>query len=295
MAQLDPIVSGVRPDLILVYGDTNSTLAAALTAVKQEIPVAHVEAGMRSGNMSMPEEVNRVLTDRVSALNLAPSHLALSNLEREGLGRTAEIVGDIMFDAVKLFSNKARLSEKTSDLLGMQPGKSEFVLATVHRQENTDSPQRLTEILAGIKSVSQDIQVILPVHPRLEAKLRERRDAILNLETVTIVPAVSYLEMLFLQKHALAILTDSGGIQKEAFYLNVPCVTLRNETEWPETVSLGWNRLVTADSTEILAATHSAVGSVGAEGAPYGNGNTSSSIVRALRALSWTNYFAVKQ
>lgn len=294
MAQLDPIVASVKPDLVLVYGDTNSTLAAALTAVKQEIPVAHVEAGMRSRNMRMPEEVNRVLTDRISALNLAPSHLAFANLQQEGLGQTARLVGDIMFDAVKLFSSQSRLSKRTQDRLRISPEQSQYVLATIHRKENTDSPKRLEQIFAGIQKIAKEIPVILPVHPRLEAKLRENTEAATLFDKVTVVPAVSYLEMLFLQKHAQVVLTDSGGVQKEAFYLGVPCVTLRNETEWPETVALGWNRLVNADSDKIFSATSSAVGSIGMSGTPYGNGDTASSIVSFLRLATWTDYFSTK-
>ena len=292
MSQLDPILESERPDLVLVYGDTNSTLAAALSAVKQGVPVAHVEAGMRSGNLSMPEEVNRVVTDRISALNLAPSELAMVSLEREGLKETSRLVGDIMFDAVKLFASNARLSERTSADLGALSEGSKFVLATFHRQENTDSEKKLQEIIAGVLALAAEIPVVLPMHPRLRKKVEELGLLSGKEPGLNILPPVSYLEMLFLQKHAQVVVTDSGGIQKEAFYLESPCVTVRKETEWPETVDLGWNRLISADSTSIASASLAAINSRGTPGSPYGGGDAASRIVEELLEGSWRNYFS---
>lgn len=291
LAQLDPIFEEERPDVVLVYGDTNSTVAAALSAVKLGIPVAHVEAGMRSGNMSMPEEINRIVTDRISALNLAPSELAMSNLEREGLCVTSRLVGDIMFDAVKLFAGRSNLSDKTRELLGDFSMDSNYVLATFHRQENTDSRENLREIISGIVNLAWEIPVILPMHPRLRRTVSDL--GLLNEASpgLILLPPVSYLEMLHFQKHAKAVLTDSGGIQKEAFYLQTPCVTVRTETEWPETVMLGWNRLVPADSVTIVELSLTAMQSAGMAGNPYGEGQTSARIIDLLLGGSWKEYF----
>jgi UDP-GlcNAc3NAcA epimerase len=276
---------------VVVYGDTNSTVAAALSAAKLGVPVAHVEAGMRSGNLSMPEEVNRVVTDRISAVNLAPSQLAMESLEREGLKETSRLVGDIMFDAVKLFASNAKLSEKTLADLGSFSDESKFVLATFHRQENTDSTEKLREIIDGVLTLAAEIPVILPMHPRFRKKVDEL--GLLNGKEpgLTVLPPVSYLEMLFLQKHAQVVLTDSGGIQKEAFYLESPCVTVRDETEWTETVDLGWNRLISADAELIVSASLAAIDSQGITGSPYGNGDAASKIVEELLGGSWKNYF----
>lgn len=292
MSQLDPILGSERPDLVLVYGDTNSTIAAALSAVKQGVPVAHVEAGMRSGNLAMPEEVNRVVTDRISALNLAPSELAMANLEREGLRETSRLVGDIMFDAVKLFASKARLSERTSADLGSLSEGSEFVLATFHRQENTDSTTKLREIINAVVALALEIPVILPMHPRLRKKVDELGLLGGKEPGLNILPPVSYLEMLFLQKHAQVVVTDSGGIQKEAFYLESPCVTVRDETEWTETVDLGWNHLISADSISIVSASLAAINSQGLPGNPYGNGDAASRIAEEILRGSWKSYFS---
>jgi UDP-GlcNAc3NAcA epimerase len=292
MAQLDSILETESPDLVLVYGDTNSTIAAALCAVKLQIPVAHVEAGMRSGNTSMPEEINRVVTDRVSALNLAPSESAMVNLQRDGLSDTSRLVGDIMFDAVKLFSHNSQLSQETRGLLGNFSEESSYVIATFHRQENPDSSEKLRELMSAVRKLAAEMPVILPMHPRLRKRATDLGLLAEEVPGLTVLPPVSYLEMLFLQKHAQVVLTDSGGIQKEAFYLESPCVTVRDETEWTETVDLGWNRLISADTESIVSASLAAIDSQGITGIPYGNGDAASKIVEELIGGSWKNYFS---
>ena len=291
MAQLDPLLESEMPDLVLVYGDTNSTIAAALSAVKLGIPVAHVEAGMRSGNMSMPEEINRVVTDRVSALNLAPSELAMTNLHNEGLGQTGRLVGDIMFDAVKLFSSRATLSQKTERLIPKYSTGAPFVLATFHRQENTESDEKLREIWSGVLELSTKVPIVLPMHPRLRQRLGDLGLLKTQSSGLIILPPLSYVEMISLQRNALTVVTDSGGIQKEAFYLQTPCVTVRDQTEWPETVALGWNRLAPADSKEIVELALSSIGSFGVPGNPYGEGESAKQIIDLLLGRSWQNFF----
>lgn len=282
MGLLDPLLSSLMPDLVLVYGDTNSTLAGALGAAKLNIPVAHVEAGMRSGNMKMPEEINRIVTDHVSVINFAPSQTSMERLDYEGLGDTAEFSGDIMFDCINNFLDKAvsfslKQTNIPSSLLA-QP----YTVATFHRQENTDDASTLGEILEGLERVSQSVPVILPIHPRLKLRMTE-----FNLfgklgPNVLQVRPLSYLEMMKLQRNASVIITDSGGLQKEAFYLRVPCVTVRGETEWPETISLGWNRLCPNIAESIEQAVLEALTSSGTEGVPYGSGNASAVIAKKL-------------
>ncbi len=238
-----------RPDYLLIYGDTNSTLAGALAAAKVTVPVAHVEAGLRSYNRTMPEEINRVVADSLSTLLFCPTLVAQDNLAREGITSGVHVVGDVMYDAV--LSSLPRAEEVAPGLLsrlGVERGG--YLLATVHRASNTDDPANLASIMAALNTCGET--VVFPMHPRTRQAM----------EAVGIVPAgnvlttgpVSYLEMLGLEKHARKILTDSGGVQKEAMWLQVPCVTMRRETEWVETVELGWNTLTGADPTCILAA-----------------------------------------
>lgn len=240
-----------RPDWVLVYGDTNSTLAGALAAVKLHIPVAHVEAGLRSFNRRMPEETNRVLTDHVSDLLFCPTQTAVDNLHREGIRRGVYLVGDVMYDAVL---EHLALAERQSDILtrlGLDPGG--YALATVHRPGNTDDPTRLQAILTALTQM--EWPVIFPVHPRTRQRMAEfGLDLGRAGQNPRLIDPVGYLDMLILEKHARLILTDSGGVQKEAFFLAVPCVTLREETEWVETVEAGWNRLVSCDPAAILQA-----------------------------------------
>jgi UDP-N-acetylglucosamine 2-epimerase len=243
---LEQVLLAEKPDWTLVYGDTNSTLAGALAAAKLNLPVAHVEAGLRSFNRAMPEEINRVLTDHVSACLLCPSQTAVENLAAEGLRRGVHLVGDVMADAQAFAAKQARRRSEVLLTLGLQP--REYLLSTVHRAENTDNAARLLAILTALARL--DEPVILPIHPRTRAALD--RCGFTTGPNIRLIDPVGYLDMVQLEQSARLILTDSGGIQKEAYWLGVPCVTLRDETEWVETVALGWNVLAGADPDRIV-------------------------------------------
>jgi len=231
-----------QPDWVLIYGDTNSTLAGALAAAKLTIPIAHVEAGLRSFNLHMPEEINRILTDRVSSLLAAPTEAAVANLRREGIADDKiHLVGDVMYDAARFYGAKADAHSTILAELGVAPWT--YILATVHRAANTDDPRHLHAVFAGLDAAARDVPVILPLHPRTRAAL-QREGLLARLSRLNLIEPVGYLDMVMLEKHALRIVTDSGGVQKEAFFHRVPCITLRDETEWVELVEHGWNRLV---------------------------------------------------
>ena len=245
-----------KPDWVLVYGDTNSTLAGALAAVKLHLPLAHVEAGLRSYNRQMPEEHNRVLTDHCSDLLLCPTQTALNNLSEEGLpgghpGIRVVWAGDTMYDAVLQFTRIA--GRRTRILHDLEITSGEYLLATLHRQENTDSLQRLEGILKGLRR--SELPVIFPLHPRTRTRLLDW-GILEGLESsnLRLIEPLGYLDMLVLEQNARQILTDSGGMQKEAFFFRVPCITLRDETEWIETVHSGWNILAGAGADKIEAA-----------------------------------------
>jgi UDP-GlcNAc3NAcA epimerase len=245
---IEGVLMNHRPDLMLVYGDTNSTLAGAMAAAKLHIPVAHVEAGLRSFNRRMPEEINRVLTDHVSTFLFTPTQTAVENLIREGIsGETIHQVGDVMYDVSLAYG---QLSDDKSTVLG-QLGlvRGEYSLATVHRAENTDDPSRLANIFKALNFVSQQAPVVLPIHPRTRNLLPPDIVSLIAGSDIRVVDPVGYLDMLQLEKHARTILTDSGGVQKEAYFFSVPCITLRDETEWVELVELGWNRLWSPSSS----------------------------------------------
>jgi UDP-GlcNAc3NAcA epimerase len=257
LERMEPVLLKERPDWVVVFGDTNSTLAGALLAARMFIPLAHVEAGCRSYNRRIPEEQNRVVTDHLSQLLLAPTQSTVENLWREGIGlpndplrRTVAFTGDIMYDALiaNLKLAERRVDENLEEF-GLE--KDRFYLLTLHRAENTDRPERLRSILHTLEAL--DLPVLFPVHPRTRKVLSAARIS-LNNGNIRIVQPIGYLDMLALEKHARKILTDSGGVQKEAFYLKVPCVTLREETEWPETVELGANRTTGVDRNRILEA-----------------------------------------
>jgi UDP-GlcNAc3NAcA epimerase len=251
LAALDEVLRSGKPDIVLTYGDTNSTLAAALAAAKLAIPVAHVEAGLRSGVKSMPEEINRVLTDRVSSFLFCPSEIAAINLAKEGLTEGVLVTGDIMLDLLE-WRREAVRSQVTDLLrrLGLQSGG--YFLATIHRAHNIDNPKRRGDLLATLELLAESVlPVVLPIHPRLRDLLPSGRPSRGHL---MIIEPLGYDQMLIVEEHAKAILTDSGGVQKEAYWLGVPCVTLREETEWVETVQTGWNVLAGATRSAIIDA-----------------------------------------
>jgi UDP-N-acetylglucosamine 2-epimerase (non-hydrolysing)/UDP-GlcNAc3NAcA epimerase len=257
MARLEPLAAELAPDAVLVYGDTNSTLGAALVAAKGGIPLAHVEAGMRSYNRTMPEEVNRVTTDSLTGLALCPTETAVKNLEREGLGATAVLVGDVMADVALLFGPVAEERSEILDELGLT--ERGYFVATAHRPGNVDSPERLDALVRLLGRIAGhgpgSTPVIFPAHPRTSRRLRAAGllDG-LGAEGVHVTEPLGYLDMTRLVRGARAVITDSGGLQKEAFLASVPCMTLREETEWLETVETGWNRLVGLDADAALHA-----------------------------------------
>jgi len=243
---IEDLLLSERPDWLLVYGDTNSTLAGALAASKLSIPVVHVEAGLRSFNRYMPEEINRVVADHLSNLLLCPSDTAFRNLAKEGISRNVHIVGDVMLDVLNWA--KPRAKEKAPEILGRLGLKAKaYSLTTVHRSENTDDFSRLLSILSALDSL--DEPVVFPVHPRTRKVLVEAGCRLGS--HIRLIDPMAYLDMVALTDSARLVLTDSGGLQKEAYWLGVPCLTLREETEWVETVEVGWNTLVGSDSKRI--------------------------------------------
>lgn len=284
LSRIEEVLIDERPDAVLVYGDTNSTLAGALAAAKLHIPIAHVEAGLRSFNRRMPEEINRVLTDHVSHWLFAPTGTAMSNLAAEGIVEEyCVLVGDVMLDASMRFRERAQQQSRILERVGVTRGT--FVLATVHRAENTDDAARLGAILDALRLIADERMVVWPVHPRLRKTVAERSAALLSSGRVKLIDPVGYLDMVMLESNAAVIATDSGGVQKEAFFFGVPCVTLRDETEWVELVESGWNRLAPPTSAQTVAdAVLSAVGARGADIRPYGDGNAATKIVECLRS-----------
>jgi UDP-GlcNAc3NAcA epimerase len=249
LGALEPVLAELSPSLVLVYGDTNSTLAGALAASQAGIPTGHVEAGMRSFDRSMPEELNRVLTDHASELLLCSTETAMANLEREGVGGESHLVGDVMADVSLAFRDIAEERSRILDQLGLEPGS--YLVVTAHRAGNVDWPERLEALVALLEALPQP--VVLPVHPRTRERLTAA-GLMDRLGGIKVIPPLGYLDFMKLARHARAVLTDSGGVQKEAYLLGVPCVTLRNTTEWVETVEAGWNTLVDLDPAAALAA-----------------------------------------
>ena len=238
MEALEPILEKERPAAVLIYGDTNSTLAGALTASKLHIPVAHVEAGLRSFNRRMPEEINRVLSDHVSSVLFCPTNAAVENLAREGIRTGVENVGDVMYDATLHAAARAREASSILKRLCLDDG--DFAVATVHRAENTDDTASLAKAIDYLRGKAAEHAMVFPIHPRTRAAVERSR---LSLDGLTVVSPCSYLDMHRLLHGATTVYTDSGGLQKEAYFHRTPCVTLRHETEWVETVEHGWNRL----------------------------------------------------
>ncbi|HET6314123.1 MAG TPA: UDP-N-acetylglucosamine 2-epimerase (non-hydrolyzing) [Chloroflexia bacterium] len=274
---IEAVLLDERPDYLLVYGDTNSTLAGALAAAKLGVPVAHVEAGLRSYNRDMPEEINRVVADSLSSLLFCPTGVAAANLEREGITRGVFVVGDVMYDAILDSIPRAEgIAPSLLSKLGVESGS--YLLATVHRASNTDDSANLANIVRALSDSAEP--VVFPAHPRTARALQQA--GITPGPNVRQIGPVSYLEMLALEKHARKVLTDSGGVQKEAMWLSVPCITMRSETEWVETVELGWNTLTGTDPARILAAIHAPR----LHSTPpdvYGDGHAAENIVNVLR------------
>jgi UDP-GlcNAc3NAcA epimerase len=271
---IERVLMDERPEWVLVYGDTDSTLAGTLAAVKLHIPVAHVEAGLRSFNRKMPEEINRVLTDHAAAILFAPTEVAVQHLEDEGIaGDTVSLVGDVMYDAALFYGQKAEMESDILDKLNLAPRS--YVLGTVHRAENTDNQQRLRSILDGF--ADSDHSVVLPLHPRTLKQLD-----LFNFKlpsNVCAIDPVGYLDMLMLEKNACLIATDSGGVQKEAYFYEIPCVTLRDETEWVELVQHGWNTLAPPNNSNIGETITKMIGKSGIKANLYGNGDAAIKIV----------------
>lgn len=251
MGLLEELFLEIRPDVVLVYGDTNTTLAAGLAAAKANIAVAHVEAGLRSFNRTMPEELNRVVVDHLSSLLLCPTPTAVENLAKEGITRGVHLVGDVMLDTARFFAENGN-DEATLAAFGLEPGS--YYLATVHRAATSDSGQRLGAVIDGFSAL--DRPVLWAVHPRTRKNITQLglEGRLADASNVRTVPPVSYNDTIALLRNSAGLLTDSGGMQKEAYFLGVPCVTLREETEWVETVELGWNRLVGTDVRAIADA-----------------------------------------
>ncbi|NLZ33329.1 MAG: UDP-N-acetylglucosamine 2-epimerase (non-hydrolyzing) [Clostridiales bacterium] len=248
LEKLEEIYLKEKPDCVLVYGDTNSTLAGALAASKLLIPVIHVEAGLRSFNKSMPEEQNRILTDHISKLLLVPTKDAEKNLEKEGIVEGVYNIGDVMYDAVLMFKERAKAKASLLDKLNVK--ENEYILTTIHRAENTNDIKRLKNIIEALKESKE--KIILPLHPRTKKFINDYK-LILN-ENIKVIDPVGYLEMLMLEANSKMIVTDSGGVQKEAYFMGKPCVTMRDETEWVETVEVGWNVIVGTNKDKILEA-----------------------------------------
>ncbi len=295
LERIEPVLQKEKPDGVVVYGDTNTTLAGALAAAKLNIPVAHVEAGLRSYNRTMPEEINRLVTDHLSTLLFCPTDQAVRNLLKEGIkdGKTRIVknVGDVMYDSILYYS---KIAEKRSTILrdlglfaaktpNSEPETPNYYLATLHRAENTDNPEKLKSILKALDEIGKNTRVILPLHPRTK-KMMEVFLSPSKFKNIKFIEPVAYLDMLQLEKKAKAILTDSGGIQKEAYWFRIPCFTLREETEWVETILSGWNVLTGTNARKI-------VGGVGRlekrrmvpKGRRlYGDGKASQKIVRII-------------
>ena len=250
LEQIEQVLFQEHPDVVLVYGDTNSTLAGALAAVKLHIPIAHVEAGLRSFNLQMPEEINRILTDRISTLLFCPTQPSVDNLRAEGIEKGVHLIGDVMYDSSIYFAEQSEGLVDPLSNFELTPG--DFILMTCHRAENTDYPDHLKEIFKAANQLADQKPVLLPLHPRTKKCLQES-DLKVS-EKLRVVEPISYLEMLQLEREAALILTDSGGVQKEAFIYGVPCVTMRDQTEWIETIDCGANILAGADTEAILEA-----------------------------------------
>ncbi|TCN27836.1 non-hydrolyzing UDP-N-acetylglucosamine 2-epimerase [Mesobacillus foraminis] len=278
LTELERVMLVEKPDIVLVYGDTNSTLAGALAAAKLHIPVAHVEAGLRSFNKKMPEEINRILTDHLSEWLFCPSRTALENLKREGIEKGVFETGDIMYDAIQFY--KPYALQYSTIIPDLNLASKNYYLATVHRAENTDDPEKLRALLEAFHQMKHP--VVFPMHPRTKHKIQQwKLNDLLLSENIKLVEPLNYFDMITVESQAKVILTDSGGVQKEAYMLGVPCITLREETEWVETVAAGWNQITGADADRIMEAEkNSKLPSDRPE--LFGDGSTSKQIMKIL-------------
>jgi len=292
LERIEPVLEKEKPEIVVVYGDTNSTLAGALAAAKMNISIAHVEAGLRSYNRTMPEETNRLLTDHLSTLLFCPTAQAVRNLSKEGIRdgdkTVVKNVGDVMYDSILYYS---KLADKKSTILqdlkfvNLQSAirNPQYYLATLHRAENTDDPKRLKSIFTALREIGKDSPVILPLHPRTK-KMIDVHNLLREVKGIQLIDPVSYLDMLKLEKHAKVILTDSGGVQKEAYWFRVPCITLRDETEWVETIQGGWNVLAGSRTKSIVEEVRHRVGEkLTSKGMGlFGDGKASGRIVKII-------------
>ena len=284
LEKIETVLIKEQPDWVIVYGDTNSTIAGALAAKKLHIKVAHIEAGLRSYNMAMPEEINRILTDRISDLLFCPTDTAINNLKKEGFDTfNCKVVktGDVMQDATIYYSRKEQKPNINCP--------DNFILATIHRAENTDNPVRLQNIIEALNDIAREIPVIIPLHPRTvkiiqHSKLSKRMPSA-KIQNLTIIEPVGYLEMVYMLNRCQLVMTDSGGLQKEAFFFKKPCITLRDETEWIELVEHGFNTLAGANKKNILDAYHNLSFDSDFNIDLYGNGNASKNIISTLLSL----------
>ena len=283
LIRLEECVMNEKPDVILVYGDTNSTLAGALVGAKLHITVAHVEAGLRSFDMRMPEEVNRVLTDRISSLLFCPSRVAVDNLRKEAITNGVHNVGDVMYDAILYYRDMA--VKKSNILKELSLNDEEYILATVHRDFNTDDPRNLKNIIDAFVECKE--KIVFPAHPRTVKTLKEFKlyDKVLTAGNVKLIKPVGYLDFIRLEIGAKKIVTDSGGIQKEAYFLHTPCITLRESTEWVELVEKGWNVLVGMDEEKILSAINLFSVNSSYDDNMYGDGSAGKKIIEILSSI----------
>lgn len=276
LASIEEVLLKEQPDFVMVYGDTNSTFAGAFAASKLLIPVIHIEAGLRSFNRAMPEEQNRILTDHISDLLFAPTQTAVENLTNEGIRKGVHLTGDVMYDGILHFKDMAAKQSRVLEKMGIQP--NEFHLCTIHRAENTNDPQRLKNIINGLNASGE--RIVLPLHPRTQKYLNDY--GITLSDNISVTEPVSYLDMVNLESSCSKIITDSGGVQKEAFFLGKPCITLRDETEWVETVQNGWNKIVGA-STETIIHTIQHFQPTAERIDYFGDGNAIAKIIKGIQ------------
>jgi UDP-N-acetylglucosamine 2-epimerase (non-hydrolysing) len=299
MTRAERVICELKPDVVMVFGDANTTLAGALAAIKVHVPVCHVEAGLRSYDMSMPEEVNRVLTDHCSQMLSAPTEEAVKNLKKEGVKENSTLLsGDTMYDAILQHEKDIR---KSTVVKGLGLTEKVYVVLTLHRPENVDNAERLTSIVSAIVNLTE-VKTVFPIHPRTKKRLRNTKleKVLKRAPNLILTEPLSYFDMLSLIKNSAVILTDSGGMQKEAFLLHVPCLTLRYNTEWVETVKLGANKLVGAESERILLETRKVLENRDVKTKleslpnPYGDGKASHKIVKDLKGRFYSGKLAIQ-